>query len=300
MDIDRCNSIFELFTAYNFAYSIISSRRVDDKEKYLNLNSTDPSQTDTENIFLNVIDHAFLDHSLYKIRYYASRCNILKVSLTALLELAKNKGHNNEKFLRVLVSLEGIELLIDHIFDLSNEQRKKIVLNVNRMFPFASFTIGLFGITVLILSACEFAQKHLALFFFDLALLVTCTIFFIRFKTQHYAVFSSNAAVLYRNITLSYAVAILCAITILNILILGNLINLNHIDLEILDREGPFKDLLIITNLGIPGIHFLITINYYFFSSNSFNRKVQNSLSTIDFLFHRMMDDYNDSINDLD
>ena len=169
MDIDRCNSIFELFAAFNFTYAILSLPETISDNGYGDTN---------HNSFADMVDRHLVKpfSSLnLSLRNYEDKIASFKESVSSRKALAEDQGENQaiEKCDYLLVEIDRAEDNIKVCKDLASEKKNEAKSKVDNKFPQISFLIALFCISVLCLSSSEAPHKHFTLFMIDFWLFLT-------------------------------------------------------------------------------------------------------------------------------
>ncbi|MBO0950600.1 hypothetical protein [Fibrella forsythiae] len=260
MDIDRCNSVFELFSAFNFTYAVLSHPD--------NVSKVVQSENNGNKSFADIVDS-------YLIRPFDRLNNLIaptELRVTKLKEslLTIKKSFNDPSILGqcelLLHQTTDVSLLINIWRDGVDESKSNAKVKVNQKFPFASFLLALFCISVLILSASESTHKHLTLFFLDLLLGLEVLWYFFWPRKR-------KRDLTYRDILYTYILG-LVTITIIHFILKFHIKN-HNLDLysfctRIVDTNEFRRPLFILINIILPFSHF---IYYYFVFQNELTRK---------------------------
>jgi hypothetical protein len=185
MDIDRCNSIFELSTAFNFTYAIFSRINGD--------NSTANTNDETNKAsFVEVIDNYFLKpFSIFfdKIQSLEGDVLLLKESSSSSVEVEK-KSRNKAKlqsFKDINSRTNGLSVQITQWKQDVLTEKTNTKAEINNRFPYISFLSALFCISVLGIAASEAEYKHFTLFVLDIFVIALVGFSIVRGKESSYS-----------------------------------------------------------------------------------------------------------------
>lgn len=246
IDVDRCNSIFELFTAFNFTYTVLSAQ-----------DST--SEQQDNNSFVDVIDNKLLRVFSTLIRQcdsVISGANLLNESIDARIEqLPPTLITPRDTLSRLKGKIEGLlqrcDLRRKELESLKEENRKKI----NESLPYTCFLMAFFCIECIGVSISQAPFKHGSL------LLIVTSFLIIRIIKYFFPITSFY--------TLSkFIIAFTIFITIFHFI---SLYSFQHYSKEFqdlicsVDTHNLFKTVVILLALILPLYHFV----YYFFSFSS-------------------------------
>jgi hypothetical protein len=166
MDIDRCNSIFELFTAFNFTYAVFSKTNgsINKVENGLDGSS-----------FVDLIDNKILrpiTEFFEQIIPLEEDATVMKKSCDKRIELEKLKANPNQVVLSKWQSLSTkLDIITDQIKTWREDAEKNKIeakSKINNRFPYISFLSALFCLTVLGIAASEADYKHFTLLILDI------------------------------------------------------------------------------------------------------------------------------------
>lgn len=189
MDIGSCNSIFELFAAFNFAYAILSTPNGyfhhEARTRSSKYQKTKPSILKPEityiidsKSFVDMVDYhlvkpfSLLNENIQKIK--ADIYN-LKISTRSRKQLAdvNYDAKGQKKCDDILKSIESHEKILSTCQDMAETSKATAKERLDNKFPYVSFLLALFCISVLAVSASNAEHKHLTLLFVDVALFFT-------------------------------------------------------------------------------------------------------------------------------
>jgi hypothetical protein len=170
MDIDRCNSIFELFTAFNFTYAVFSKTN----GKLIKIESEINGGS-----FVDLIDNKILrpiTEFFEQIIPLEEDATVMKKSCDKRIELEGLKPTPNHSVLSKWQSLSTrLDIITDQIKTWREDaERSKIEAKskINNRFPYISFLSALFCLTVLGIAASEADYKHFTLLILDVIVII--------------------------------------------------------------------------------------------------------------------------------
>ncbi|MEO6686278.1 MAG: hypothetical protein ABIN24_09940 [Dyadobacter sp.] len=268
MDIDRCNSIFELFAAFNFTYAVLA--HPENGSTFLS-----PQESSTRS-FADIVDSYLIkpfDNVTKLIQPVEKRLNRLTLSLETL----RNSSQDTDQIKKindVLQNAHSTDWLIKVFQDKVSKDKDLAKDRINSRFPHASLLLALFCISVLVLAASTSFHKHLTLLALNCLLLIQVLWFFILPE------FSRNKLT-YRNILYTYASSLIL-VTVFHF-ILKFYIFVYHCDqyhylLEIIDNNEVIRPFFILLNLVLPFCHFVF---YYISFITSTSRKERKATAEI-------------------
>ena len=249
MDIDRCNSIFELFTAFNFTYAVFSKTNggITKVESEINGNS-----------FVDLIDNKILrpiTEFFEQIIPLEEDATVMKKSCDKRIELEGLKPLPDPIILSKWQSLSTkLDIVTDQIKTWREDAEKsktEAKSKINDRFPYISFLSALFSLTVLGIAASEASYKHFTLLILDIALII---LIIIGVKKEAYFTYPQ----IIRNF--SIVLIILICIHFGIKLFYENFNDTVCKCLTFLDTDSIWKSLFIIGNIVLPFWHFL----YYY------------------------------------
>ncbi len=267
MDIDRCNSIFELFAAFNFTYAILSD-------------ISDEESTSKNSTYVGLIDGRLLKSFSRFLKRGNTLLNNVNTKTETVKTIIENEIEpNRSKLNKINGKYDNLkdlcEVWLKEIED-QKEQKKK---NINEIFPFLSFYLATFCISVLGISISQSEFKHFSLFVLVIySIIIFCSIF--RNK-------STNS---YISLAKNILFGVFC--TAILHFIIGYCFDklpayLQNITL-FFDKNKIAQVILILCSLLLPFSHFI----YYFFSINYNNNKIEKERL-------KQMDNYEDQYKKL-
>lgn len=275
MDIDRCNSIFELFAAFNFTYAVISSSN--DNRSELNGHS-----------FAEVIDENLMkSFNLYVVgvkKDYTTTLAYIKESVETFMErqevVANASLHEDAFFISKQASKHSATVL-GWVADIE-DKKKEARTFINERFPQISLLLGLFCVCVLILSTTQSAHKHLILTLVDVSIILTLWKLFV--------VNSNNSHVDYILLLKNFLIFNL-AVFLLHIFIKFYVVDHYRLFydkyLTYLDGNVFLRPAIIIVTLILPSFHFA-----FFFAKFAYTLfRIKNDSSRDEMVFKKNIDD---------
>lgn len=246
MDIDRCNSIFELFVAFNYAHAALSDY------------PTDENSAPT-NSYIDLVDRRFLRTFID----FVKRGNNLLDEIAVKIQSSKTQVQDGDKrFSDVQLQYESLNLSCNTWLNKVKAQKNKEVKRINSIFPYLSFFLGTYCVSVLVLSISESHVKH-----FSLLLLVLFSMFmyvFIRYK---------KGGTTYTK--LAYTILAFSLIVGINHFVFSNFYH--HFSDSVMAIICVFEEVLwlkitlVITAVLIPFFHFV----YYFLTISITNKGIE-------------------------
>lgn len=289
MDIDRCNSIFELFTAFNFTYAVLSNTNKDSLQK----------DRDSKGFsYVELIDNQLLrSYTPNKDFFEGAKTlenNIVMKKKSCKDGMAieeKKENHNKEILKRWTDIISKFDGLGDQTKTWNEEignTKMEAITEINERFPYISFLSALFCIAVLGIAASEADYKHFSLLLLDF-LVITLTVQVIKKKDS----------ISYPHIIKRFSFWLIFLIVIhFGIKIFYENLNDNICTcITYLDRNSIWKSLLIMGNILIPFWHF---IYYYFRLSSKFGKikkENENSLNLLNKTYRDLSTNYNTLTN---
>jgi hypothetical protein len=162
MDIDRCNSIFELFSAFNFAYAIFSKPNGNGSIVHSN------SFVDMVDYHLikpfTVLDKTFKEHE----ETIARLKNDIKLRRGLAASTEEKEACN-----KLTEEVGAQETAFRECRIMAEDEKQSAKDNIDGRFPYASFLFGLFCISVLVLAASQAPHKHVTLVILDVSIVLT-------------------------------------------------------------------------------------------------------------------------------
>lgn len=267
MDIDRCNSIFELFAAFNFAYAILSTpngqfksipkkKSENKKREKLSLMTLETTYVMDSKSFVDMVDyHLVKPFTLLNEKFDKYRRDIfnLKLSINSRKQLAASNGKESEvqKCEDLITSIQGQEKVLSTCRDRAEKNKAQAKAKLDNKFPYISFLLALFCVSVLVVSASQAKHKHLTLVFLDCALFVTYLC--IRIARM------LKAQITYWDISIVYMILLGCAVWLH--FYIGNTAAKEMPKwismLQLYDRTDYNRRILIFLNIVIPFMHFI-------------------------------------------
>jgi hypothetical protein len=267
MDIDRCNSIFELFTAFNFTYAVLSHPD-DDQSSFSNKIS--------HVTFVDIIDS-------YLIKPFNELADLLKPIEKRLSKVQESLSTQREYY-----KDESAKKACDELLFQANDVDRRVKVwksridakenlakgRINVRFPHASFILALFCISVLVLATSQSQHKHLTLLLLDIALCIEVIWFFMLPEFKFNKI--SYRALLYTYLSLLLFITVVHFGT--KFYIQRNLCDLYHYLVMLLDRNEEVRPFFVLINLTIPSWHFLF---YYSSFLNKISRLKKETIQRL-------------------
>lgn len=161
MDIERCNSIFELFAAFNFTYAVFSEATQEGAVSNVNENNLGKS-------YVDVIDNRLLKPLSSYFNEGRGMLSDMSTKSETLKELKKQTdktkdGDTWDKLNELKGRLEQQKGSTKTWVDEVTKERKSLKNKINEIFPLISFLMALFCISVLGVAISESTYKHFIL-----------------------------------------------------------------------------------------------------------------------------------------
>ncbi len=246
MDIDRCNSIFELSTAFNFTYAIFS--RINGDNSLINEESNKTS-------FVEVIDNYFLKpFSIFfnDIQALEDDVLLLNESSSSIIKVENKNKAKLQRFKDINSRINGLSIQIAQWKQDVLTEKNNTKAEINNRFPYISFLSALFCISVLGIAASEAEYKHFTLFVLDIFVIALIAISIIWGRESTYS-----------QIIVSYLVGL----SLLILIHFGIKLNYENFGetscywITLLNNDSFGKSFFIMCNLALPFWHF---VWYYF------------------------------------
>jgi len=265
MDIDRCNSIFELFATFNFAYAILSKSNGVYKSKKVELSSEQilaENQRDDDfddKSFVSMVDYHLIKPftTLYiSVRKYRLDISLLSNSILSRRQIAEKNNDERAKAKCEILSQKilGFEFIIHQCLNDTIKSKKSAKYNIDQRFPLVSYLLGLYCISILMLGASEGPHKHSSILVLDAAAIITLLV--MRHAMNRHKKYN------YFDVTLNFLIGILITVAFhLGFGIYGPThLSETYQKMTSIEKEGYFVRLVVAGNMLFPLSHFV-----YFF-----------------------------------
>lgn len=249
MDIERCNSIFELFAAFNFTYAILSKPSAASAELNAHHNS-----------FVHIIDEnllkPFSSYIAKQKETHATKISYIEQTIETYSRNPNITVADAEKCKNLLYQKDYCAKKIFLAVGKAEEKKALARERINSRFPLVSFILALYCISILFLSTTESPCRHLTLGF------IVILIFAISAKYFRTPIFSSRFTYVdYFKLMMIFLLGLLF-ITILHVVLKYYLAtNYNHWLVKVflgLDSNIYFRPLVVILSMAVPISHFII------------------------------------------